>query len=147
MSKRIKDYEWFKSLSVTVKCTLMLLILICAPVIAIASIFIQKGIYVYFGFSAFIFLQFVHSCRTRKYTYERVLFYDILLTGILTMFGFFLPSFNFLPLTLKDVVIFWNFYIGLIVFGFIAARVGIKKEISEEVYVDEFSEAVPELGG
>ena len=136
MQKRVKDYEWFKGMSVTTKCMIMMLIFFSIPSIAIGSLFVQKGIYVYFGLSVVVFYQFYYSCKRKKYTFGRVLFFDLMLTAILMWYGYFLPSLNFLPLTLKDLVIFWNYYIGLFIFGVIASKIGIKMEIAEEVYVD-----------
>ena len=115
------------------------------PVLAVGSVFVWKGIYMYFGLSLVVLLQFFYSCKIKKYTFGRVLFYDILLTALLTAYGYYLPSLNFAPLSLKDLIVFWNYYLGLMIFGIIASRVAIKGEILEEVYTDEFSESVPEL--
>ena len=138
MHKRIKDYKWFKDIGVTARCLIVILVFVSIPVIALGSVFFYKGIYLYFAQSVAVFYQFYYSCKRKKYTFGRVLFYDILVTFLLTLYGFLLPSLNFLPLTLKDLVVFWNFYIGLFIFGIIAAKIGIKLEIAEEAYVDEF---------
>ena len=113
-----------------------MLIFATLPGIALGSVMIPKGVYLYFGLSFIVFVQFYTSCKSKKYSFFTVLLYDVLLTALLMTYGYFLPTLNFVPLTLKDLVIFWNFYIGLYVFGLIAARVGIKIEIAEEVFVD-----------
>jgi len=58
-----------------------------------------------------------------------VIFYDIMLTALLTVLGTFQPSLNFTILTFKDMAIFWNFYIGLFVFGILLSRRLIKMEL------------------
>ena len=136
MQKRIKEYEWFKNMDITFRCLVMMLIFATLPGIALGSVMIPKGVYLYFGLSFIVFVQFYTSCKSKKYSFFTVLLYDVLLTALLMTYGYFLPTLNFVPLTLKDLVIFWNFYIGLYVFGLIAARVGIKIEIAEEVFVD-----------
>ena len=127
MHSRIKEHEWIKSSGVTLKCIIIMLIFLCVPAIAITSVFYPKGIHLYFACSALVFYQFYFSCKIKKYSFGRVLFYDVLLTFLLCWYAYFLPSLNFLPLTLKDLIIFWNFYIGLLVFGVILTRVGIKR--------------------
>jgi hypothetical protein len=136
MQKRVKDYQWFQNLGATFRCIIVLIIVISIPLISIGSIFIKKGIQVYFVSGLVIVWQFYYSCKNKKYTFSRVLFYDVLVTFLLCVYGLLLPSLNFLPLTFKDIVIFWNFYIGLLIFGLIASKVGIKMEMTEEVYLD-----------
>lgn len=120
----------FKDLSVTVKCILMSLLFISIPVVSLGSLFFSKGIYAYFGLSAAVLVQFIYSCQKKKYTFSRVIFYDIMLTALLTVFGTFQPSLNFTILTFKDMAIFWNFYIGLFVFGILLSRRLIKMELA-----------------
>ena len=129
MQRHVKEMDFFKDLSVTVKCIIMSLIFLSVPVVALGSLFLSKGIYVYFGLSLAVLGQFIFSCRQKKYTFGRVLFYDLMLTALLTLLGTFLPALNFTPLTFKDMAIFWNFYIGLFVFGILLSRKLIKMEL------------------
>ena len=109
----------------------MSLVLFSLPFLAIASVFLVKGLYVYFALSAVLFYQFVFTCCNKKYIYLKALMYDLLLTALLFAMGTYLPVLNFVPLTYKNILVFWNFYIGLIIFGSIASRVLIRQEMVE----------------
>ena len=144
MQRHIKEMNCFKELSVTVKCLIMSFIFLSVPIIGLGTLFVDKGIYVYFGLSISVLAQFIFSCKQKIYTFGRVLAYDFVLTALLTVQGAFLPSLHFIPLTFKDLTIFWNFYIGLFVFGILLSRKLIKLELVEEHYIEEFSETLPE---
>ena len=142
LQRQIKEGEFYKALPSAVRCLLMGVIFLSLGGITASAVYIPKGIYLYFAMSAVTIVEFISSCKTKQYSFGRVLFYDVTLTLLLTLFGLFTPSLNFTPLTYKDFVVFWNYYIGLHVFGIIAARNCIKMEITEEVYVEEFSEVM-----
>ena len=140
LQRQIKEGEFYKALPSAVKCLFMGLVFLSLGAIAVSAVYIPKGIYLYFAMSVVTLVEFISSCKTKQYSFGRVLFYDVALTLLLTLFGLFTPALNFTPLTYKDFVVFWNYFIGLHVFGIIAARKCIKMEMTEDVYVEEFSE-------
>lgn len=96
------------------------------PTTLILSIFIHKGVVFYFGVSVAVVWQFVYSCRQKKYTFIGVLFYDLMLTVVLSMVSLFLPSLNFSLLTWKETVVFWNYYLGVLILGVLLSTKFIK---------------------
>jgi hypothetical protein len=128
--RQLKELPLFTELSITLKCIIMCTIFLSAPIIVILSIFFVKGIFLYFALSLAMVLQFISACARKKYTFTHVLLYDMLLTACLTVLGMFLPALNFSPLTIKDLIIFWNYYLGLFIFGIIISRKQIKLEMA-----------------
>lgn len=135
LQNQIKDMDCFKSLGVNTKCLLMSAVFLSIPATLIFSLFIHKGVVFYFGMSVAVVWQFVHSCRQKKYTFTGVLFYDLMLTVVLSMVSLFLPSLNFSLLTWKETVVFWNYYLGLLILGVLLSTKVIKLEIVEDVYL------------
>lgn len=110
-------------------------IFLSIPLACIVSLFFHKGVYLYFGLSLATLYQFVHSCNQRKYTFSRVLFYDLMLTAVLSLVSMFLPSLNFDILTWKETVVFWNYNLGILIFGVLLSGKIINLEIVEEVHL------------
>lgn len=106
------------------------------PFMIIWSIFYRKGIFFYFASSLITIYQYVFSCNHKKYGYSKLLMYDILVTAVLTTMSAFLPSLNFSILSFKQIILFWNYYLGVFIFGIILSRSIIKMEISSENHIE-----------
>ena len=136
IQKKIKDMVWFQELDVNVKCILISGVFFSIPCIIGITVFLSKGIIFYYVISSFMIYQFMHATIKKRYVFTRVIIYDYLLTFLMTAMGYFLPALNFSPLTPKDIVIFWNYYIGVFIFGVMFSKIFIKMEMAEEQYVE-----------
>jgi hypothetical protein len=125
------EMEWFKSKSATVRCLVMSFIILSIPLGGIALAFVPKGIIFYFLSSLVTVYQYVQACRTKKYGFGKVTLYDLMLTAILTIFSAFAPCLNFSLVTFKQLVLFWNYYLAIFVFGIFLTRIIIKIEIAD----------------
>ena len=131
IQRQTKDKEHFKNKSATIKCMIMSFIILSIPLASIALAFVSKGISFYFLCSLVNLYQYVQACRTKKYGFGRVTLYDLLLTGILTIFSAFAPCLNFDLVTFKQLVLFWNYYLAIFIFGIVLTRIIIKVEIAD----------------
>jgi hypothetical protein len=129
LQNKVKDYIWFQNLGVTLKCMTMSGIFLTIPLLMVAFVFIQKGLLFFFLLSLPVLYQFVHSCHRRQYSFTSVLLYDLMLTIVLSGVALFLPSLNFTLLTWKQGILFWNFYLGVLIFGFLLSSKIIKMEV------------------
>ena len=148
MQAQLKESSIIVLLGTNLRCLLSALVLLGPLLLVLTTLLVPKGVVFYFVLSAATLLQFVHSIRSKKYTFVRVLFYDILLTVVLTLLSLFLPSLNFQLLTWKQVVVFWNYFLGVCLFGVLLSIKLIKMEMVEDRQLGDQSDFVKaETGG
>ena len=133
---QIKAYQCYNKLPSIVKCLIMLLTFVLVPILSLLSIAIQKNITFYFVLSSINLLQYFSACYHKKYSFTRVLLYDLSLTFLLTLFGAFLPSLNFIILSWKDLIIFWSYYLLIFIIAIVVTLQVIKRELQEEVHLE-----------
>jgi hypothetical protein len=94
---------------------------------------IQKGILFYYILSINTLFIYIYSWKNKKFAYGPLIIYDILLTLTLSLFSLYYPVSNFALVTYKEMLLFWNFYIFLFVFGMLTMKKLIKSERVEEI--------------
>jgi len=114
----------------------MSFVILSIPGLAVILVYISKGIVFYFICSLPTLYQYLQACKSKRYSFGKVIIYDLLLTFILSLFSSFMPSLNFTLMTYKQEVLFWNYYLAMFIFGVVLTRIIIKSEIAEEVYLD-----------
>lgn len=126
IQRQVKEMEWFKLKGTTAKCLTMSFIILSIPILVFALVFVPKGVFFYFLFSTVTIYQHIQACRTKRYGFGKVTLYDLLLTAILSLLSSFVPSLNFTLLTLKQQILFWNYYLAVFIFGIVLTRIIIK---------------------
>ena len=114
-------------------------VIVVFTIIFIVGLLVPKGLWFYFVLSPVTIYQYFYCIQIRKYAFSRILIYDFLLTAVMFVWSLWMPLANFSPLSYKDALLFWNFYIFLFVIGFILMKKIISIEIVEEVQLEEFS--------
>ena len=99
------------------------------------SIMIQKGIIFFYVLSINTIAIYAYSVKIRKFGYGPLIIYDILLTFILSIFSLYFPVAGFVLVSYKQMVLFWNFFIFVFIFGMILMKKSIKIEMVEESHV------------
>lgn len=90
------------------------------------SIMLQKGILFFYILSINTIAIYAYSVKIMKFAYGPLIVYDILLTFILSMFSLYLPVAGFAMISYKQMVLFWNFFIFVFIFGMILMKKFIK---------------------
>ena len=91
----------------------------------IMSVLVIKGLWFYVLLSFSAIYQFYYSITTRKYCFGRLIIYDLALTLMLSLFSLLMPIANFLPLSPKSLILFWNYYIFLMIIGVMVMKLMI----------------------
>lgn len=96
------------------------------------SIMVQKGILFFYILSLNTIAIYAYSVKIMKFAYGPLIVYDILHTFVLSMFSLYFPIAGFALVSYKQMVLFWNFFIFVFIFGMILMKKFIKIEMVEE---------------
>lgn len=102
IQRQLKENEWFKQNNTTLKCLIMSFVILSIPGLAVVLLYVEKGVLFFYISSAATLYQYLQACRSRRYSFGKVILYDLLLTAILSLFSCFMPSLNFTLLTFKQ---------------------------------------------
>lgn len=140
--RSLQESEWYKSKSKSIKSLIVFGTLFNFLLAFIVVIMIQKGIIFLYILSINTIAIYVYSVGIRKFAYGPLIVYDILLTFILSMFSLYFPVAGFSLVSYKEMILFWNFFIFIFVFGMIAMKKSIKIEMVEESNVEIEAESI-----
>lgn len=110
-------------------------VILSIPGLVVGLLFVVKGIAFYFVCNLPTLYQYVQACQSKRYGFGKVILYDLLLTAILATFSAFVPSLNFSLVTLKQEILFWNYYLAIFIFGVMLTRIIIKTEMAEDIHL------------
>lgn len=130
IQRQLKQNEWFKQSKAAIKCLIMSFVILSIPGLAAILLYFSKGIVFFFICSLATLYQYLQACKSKRYSFGKVIIYDLLLTFILSLFSSFMPSLNFTLMTYKQEVLFWNYYLAMFIFGVVLTRIIIKSEIA-----------------
>lgn len=129
--KSLSLAEFYKSNSKKQQFSIIIISILIFTSIFFISFSIHKGIFFFYLLGLNTAFIYAYSCRIKKFAYGPLIIYDAVLTCALALFCLFLPIGNFILISLKEFVLFLNFYLFMFAFGMIFMKKLISNEIVE----------------